>query len=69
MPSQTAAAACGACLLLLGLSMFQILLAADLLLGRFAWGRQHRIMPRGLRTGSLVAGLANHPCSTFSAPE
>ncbi len=55
MPSHTMLAAYGACALLLGLSVFQVLLAAGLPLGRFAWGGQHRVLPRRLRIGSVVA--------------
>lgn len=42
-------------ILMAGLAVFQLLLAAGMPLGRFAWGGQHRILPRGLRIGSLVA--------------
>lgn len=41
--------------LMAGLAVFQLLLVAGLPLGHFAWGGQHRILPRGLRIGSTVA--------------
>jgi hypothetical protein len=34
---------------------FQLLLAAGLPLGHYAWGGAHRILPRSLRIGSVVA--------------
>ncbi|MFC2077200.1 hypothetical protein ACFLTM_00130 [Candidatus Bipolaricaulota bacterium] len=37
------------------LASFQILLAAGLPLGAAAWGGRHRVLPRGLRFGSLAA--------------
>jgi hypothetical protein len=40
---------------LVGLICFQLLLAAGLPLGEYAWGGAHRILPRSLRIGSLVA--------------
>lgn len=41
------------------LTLFQLLLAAGLPLGRMAWGGAHRVLPRGLRLASLAsAGLA-----------
>ncbi len=57
MQSQTALAAYGACLLLLGLGVFQVLLAAGLPWGRLAWGGQHRVLPLRLRIGSILAVL------------
>ena len=57
MQDQTEFAAYSACLLLLGLSVFQVLLAAGLPWGRFAWGGQHRVLPRRLRIGSILAVL------------
>jgi hypothetical protein len=57
MQSRTELAAYAACLLLLGLNMFQILLAAGLPWGRFAWGGQHHVLRRRLRIGSIVAVL------------
>ena len=57
MQSQATLAAYGACALLLGLSVFPVLLAAGLPLGRFAWGGQHRVLPRRLRIGSILAVL------------
>ncbi|WP_324277364.1 hypothetical protein [Blastococcus brunescens] len=44
-----------ACLLLAGLAVFQLLLVAGRPLGRFAWGGQHDVLPRGLRIGSAVS--------------
>ena len=43
------------CVLLGGLAVFQALLAGGAPLGRFAWGGQHRVLPRPLRVGSLGA--------------
>jgi hypothetical protein len=34
---------------------FRLLLAAGLPLGHYAWGGAHRILPRSLRIGSVVA--------------
>jgi hypothetical protein len=34
---------------------FQLLLAAGLPLGHYAWGGAHRVLPRALRIGSLMA--------------
>lgn len=39
------------------LAIFQLALALGAPLGRFAWGGQHRVLPRGLRVGSLVSIL------------
>ena len=44
-----------ACLLLAGLAVLQGLLAAGAPLGRFAWGGQHRVLPTGLRIGSVIS--------------
>lgn len=41
--------------LLGGLAVFQLLLALGLPLGKAAWGGKHRILPSGLRLGSLAA--------------
>ncbi|MGY2081756.1 hypothetical protein [Modestobacter sp. SYSU DS0657] len=41
--------------LLAGLAVFQSALIAGAPLGRFAWGGQHVVLPRGLRIGSAVA--------------
>lgn len=38
-----------------GLAIFQGALVAGAPLGHFAWGGQHRILPRPLRIGSVVA--------------
>ena len=43
-------------LLLLGLlSVFQLLLIAGAPLGHFAWGGQHKTLPRNLRIGSIFS--------------
>ena len=39
----------------MGLICFQLLLAAGLPLGRYAWGGAHQVLPRSLRIGSVVA--------------
>ena len=49
--------------LLAALAVLQILVASGLPLGRFGWGGQHRVLPRGLRIASaasvlVYAGLA-----------
>ena len=44
-----------ACAVLAGLAVFQGLLVAGAPLGRFAWGGQHRVLPTGLRIGSVVS--------------
>jgi hypothetical protein len=49
------AAALLACLLLAGLALFQILLIAGRPLGMFAWGGQHRILPKRLRMASVAS--------------
>lgn len=41
--------------MLLGLAVFQIALVAGAPIGRFAWGGQQDVLPRGLRIGSLAA--------------
>ncbi len=41
--------------LLLGLGLFQLLLATGAPLGHFAWGGQHRILLARLRTGSAIS--------------
>ena len=38
-----------------GLAVFQLALVLGAPLGHFAWGGQHRVLPRGLRIGSIVA--------------
>jgi uncharacterized protein with ACT and thioredoxin-like domain len=48
-------AAIAAAVLLGGLVSFQLVLAAGAPLGEYAWGGAHRILPRGLRIGSVVA--------------
>jgi hypothetical protein len=44
-----------AALLLAALVCFQLLLAAGLPFGQYAWGGAHRVLPRALRIGSVVA--------------
>jgi hypothetical protein len=44
-----------AALILAGLVCFQLLLAAGVPLGHYAWGGAHRVLPRTLRTASAVA--------------
>ena len=51
----TTVAAVLTCLVLGALAIFQGLLALGAPLGRFAWGGQHRVLPRSLRAGSLVS--------------
>jgi len=46
-----------AALILAGLVCFQLLLAAGMPLGHYAWGGAHQILPRALRIGSVVATL------------
>ena len=50
-------AAVVAYLLLAGLAVVQIALAAGAPLGRLAWGGKHRVLPRGLRIASAVSVL------------
>ncbi|HUG05896.1 MAG TPA: hypothetical protein VMQ78_05115 [Candidatus Limnocylindria bacterium] len=42
-------------MILAGLVGFQLLLAAGLPLGHYAWGGAHQVLPRLLRVGSVVA--------------
>lgn len=44
-----------ACLILAALGMFQLGLVAGLPLGHYAWGGGHRVLPIGLRCGSVVS--------------
>lgn len=37
------------------LGLFQFALALGAPLGHFAWGGQHRVLPRNLRVGSLIS--------------
>ncbi|WP_455246665.1 hypothetical protein [Rothia aeria] len=53
----TAIALVVALILLTALAIMQILAASGLPLGRFVWGGQHRVLPRGLRVGSAVSVL------------
>jgi hypothetical protein len=48
-------AAVVASVLLTGLAVFQILLAAGRPLGRLAWGGRHEVLPVSLRIGSVVS--------------
>lgn len=50
-----ASAAVLACLILAALGAFQIALAAGMPLGHYAWGGRHRVLPAGLRCGSVVS--------------
>ncbi|MFC0681685.1 hypothetical protein ACFFGH_27965 [Lysobacter korlensis] len=43
------------CLLLAALAVFQAALVAGAPLGEYAWGGQHRVLPRRLRIGSVVS--------------
>lgn len=51
----TTTAAALLCLLLAALAVFQVLLALGAPLGRLAWGGQHRVLPTGLRIGSVFS--------------
>lgn len=46
-----------AALVLAGLICFQLLLAAGLPMGHYAWGGAHRVLPRPLRIGSFISTL------------
>ncbi len=48
-------AAIAAAVALAGLVCFQLALAAGLPLGHYAWGGAHRVLPRRLRIGSVLA--------------
>ncbi|MGY1804641.1 hypothetical protein ACI78T_15280 [Blastococcus sp. SYSU D00922] len=50
-------AAVVASVLLAALAVLQLLLVTGRPLGRFAWGGQHEVLPRGLRVGSAVSVL------------
>lgn len=41
--------------MLASLSLFQILLIAGAPIGNFAWGGQHKVLPRNLRIGSVFS--------------
>ena len=66
----TAIALVVALTLLAALAVLQILAVSGLPYGRFVWGGQHRVLPRGLRVGSAVSvlvyagvgGPAAQPC-------
>ncbi|BDZ54054.1 hypothetical protein [Agromyces marinus] len=49
------AAAIALTVILALLAVFQLALALGSPLGRFAWGGAHRVLPTGLRIGSLVS--------------
>ena len=51
----TILAAVIACILLAALAVFQAALVAGVPAGHFAWGGQHRVLPRDLRIGSVVS--------------
>lgn len=53
----SASAAIAVTVILAGLALFQLALAAGAPLGRFAWGGQHERLPTPLRIGSLVSIL------------
>lgn len=53
--AMTVPAAIAICVLLFGLGVFQLLLAAGAPFGRFAWGGEHRVLPARLRVGSVVS--------------
>lgn len=53
----TIIAAWTACAMLAALAVFQAALIAGAPLGHFAWGGQHRVLPRNLRIGSVVSIL------------
>jgi hypothetical protein len=55
MPPVITVAAVLACLVLGALAVFQVLLVLGAPLGRFAWGGQHRVLPVGLRAGSVAS--------------
>ena len=46
-----------ACAILALLGLFQAALIAGAPIGHFAWGGQHRVLPRNLRIGSVVSIL------------
>lgn len=41
--------------ILLGLTIFQVALIAGAPVGRFAWGGQHKVLPRKLRVASVYS--------------
>ena len=41
------------------LTLFQVMLAAGLPLGRLAWGGTHRVLPSGLRIASLMSAVVS----------
>lgn len=53
----TSVAAILLCVVLGALAVFQLLLIAGVPIGRFAWGGQHDVLPRGLRVSSALSIL------------
>ncbi|WP_100813256.1 hypothetical protein [Microbacterium lacus] len=53
---------------LVGLAAFQLALALGAPWGHFAWGGQHRVLPTGVRIGSVVLGIILNAISR-SKPE
>lgn len=51
----SAIAAIIALVMLAGLALFQAAIASGAPYGHFAWGGKHRVLPMGLRAGSLLA--------------
>ncbi|WP_110182895.1 OpgC domain-containing protein [Nocardioides solisilvae] len=51
----TTAAAALATLVLAAIAVVQVAAAAGRPVGRFVWGGQHEVLPRGLRLGSAVS--------------
>lgn len=49
--------AISATLLLLGLSVFQVLLIMGAKLGRYAWGGKHEVLPLSLKVASTISVL------------
>lgn len=48
-------AAIVACVVLIGLGVFQLLLALGYPMGKFAWGGNHTVLPKKLRIGSVMS--------------
>lgn len=57
------ATAISATLLLIGLSVFQVLLTMGVKLGRYAWGGKYEVFPLGLRVGSAISVLLYGFCA------
>lgn len=45
------------CVILAGLTVFQIALILGAPLGNYAWGGQHKVLPKNLKIGSVVSIL------------